>query len=273
MWLLLILIAILLFVRFSLRYAWWRPTLDESCPRILMYHMIAAHRKDARFNGLRVPLQQFELQLGWLREHGWSSYTVSELIAMQGRVPNKTVVITFDDGYADNLLAALPLLEKYDFRATLYLVVERFDRDWSVSRKAHHNEGELMREAKLSDEQVSLLLQSGRFELGSHGMTHANFQRCDEAMVKYELNTSRQLLEEKFAVPVESFAYPFGLFQPQHVTLVEEAGYCNAVTTEQGVADMTPEQRFTLRRIKVGGRENMRAFRLCIRTGRRGLFK
>ena len=91
------------------------------------------------------------------------------------RFPRSLFAITFDDGYADNLLQALPLLQKYQCKATLYLVVDRFDRDWSMQRKKHHDEAELKREAKLSDQQVQELLDSGCIELGSHSMTHANF--------------------------------------------------------------------------------------------------
>ncbi len=120
---------------FSLGYAWWRPTADDAWPRILMYHMIAEPRAGARFNGLRVSPAMFERQLRWLRQNGWQSFTVSELVESAGKLPAKSFAITFDDGYADNLLQALPLLKKYHCKATLYLVVDRFNRDWSVVRK------------------------------------------------------------------------------------------------------------------------------------------
>ena len=254
----------------SIKYAWWRPAANAGWPRLLMYHMISAPRAGARFNGLRVPPAMFERQLRWLRDHGWQSFTVSELVESGERLPEKSFAITFDDGYADNLLAALPLLQKYRCKATLYLVVERFDRDWSLARKAHHDEGELMREAKLSDEQVAKMLAAGCVELGSHSMTHANFLYLDVAATRRELADSRQALEKRFGVAVKSFAWPFGLYRPEQVPLVGEAGYSSAVTVREGIESPARWQPLALKRIKISGKDNWFAFRLRLRTGRKG---
>jgi peptidoglycan/xylan/chitin deacetylase (PgdA/CDA1 family) len=255
---------------FSLRYAWWRPAVDYRHPRILMYHMISSPRPGTRFNGLRVSPAMFERQLRWLSEHGWKSFTLSELVALGDQLPEKSFAITFDDGYADNLTHALPLLQKYRCKATVYLVVDRFERDWSVQRKAHHDDGELKQEAKLSDQQVRELLDSGCIELGSHSMTHANFSRIDADVVREELHESRNVLQQRFGVPVSSFAYPFGLYNPEHVALVEGAGYTSAVTTREGIEGAASWCPLELRRIKISGKDNWLAFLLRMRGGRRG---
>jgi len=254
---------------FSLRYAWWRPAVDAAWPRILMYHMIAEPRAGARFNGLRVSPAMFERQLCWLQQHGWQSFTVSELIASADHLPEKSFAITFDDGYADNLLTALPLLQKYQCKATLYLVVDRFERDWSVARKAHHDSGELKREAKLSDTQVQTLLDSGCFELGSHGMTHANFLQLESTAAQQELTESKRLLAQRFGVEVNSFAWPFGLYRPDQVALAAQAGYQSAVTTHEGIESPATWQPLQLKRIKISGKDNWLAFRLRLRHGRK----
>ena len=195
---------------------------------------------------------------------------MSELVELGERAPHKAFAITFDDGYADNLLQALPLLEKYDCKATLYLVVERFERDWSVLRKAHHNEGELRQEPKLSDDQVRALLRSGRIELGSHSMTHANFSNLSEQEIHQELNQSRRELQQRFGCRITSFAYPFGIYSAQHVRLVGDAGYTSAVTTREGIDHPQAWRRLELRRIKISGKDNWLAFRLRMRGGKRG---
>jgi peptidoglycan/xylan/chitin deacetylase (PgdA/CDA1 family) len=257
-------------VWFSLRYAWWRPAVDAGSPRILMYHMISQPQRGLRFNGLRVSPYMFERQLRWFRQHGWKSFTVSEMLEAGDRLPDKVFVITFDDGYADNLLRALPLLQKYACKATLYLVVDRFGRDWSVARKAHHDDGELKSEAKLSDEQVEALLRSGCVELGSHGMTHANFTRLSTAEVMYELQASKHSLEKRFNVAVTSFAFPFGLYTAEQVALVEQAGYRSAVTTEEGIEALQDAKILELKRIKISGKDSWLAFLIRMRSGRRG---
>lgn len=255
---------------FSIRYAWWRPAADQGSPRILMYHMISEPVPGLRFNGLRVSPAMFERQLRWLQRHGWKSFTVSELLEAGDRLPCKAFAITFDDGYADNLLCALPLLKKYASKATLYLVVDRFGRDWSVARKAHHDEGELKREAKLSDAQVEVLIESGCVELGSHSMTHANFLELSQDDVMYELQASKRSLEEQFGIDVRSFAFPFGLYRPEHLNLVAEAGYQSAVTTNEGIEALRDANKHALKRIKISGKDNWLAFLVRMRGGRRG---
>jgi peptidoglycan/xylan/chitin deacetylase (PgdA/CDA1 family) len=268
---LVLLLAAACLIWFSWRYAWWRPPVSYRYPRILMYHMIATPRRGARFNGLRVPPRFFEKQLQWLSQHGWHGFTVSELVAQAGRLPEKSFAITFDDGYADNLLQALPLLKKYHCKATLYLVVDRFGRDWSTQRKAHHSEGELKREDKLSDAQVQEMLDSGCIELGSHSMTHANFSRLEAEAASIELIDSRKALEDRFGVSVQSFAYPFGLYRPEQITLVEGAGFTSAVTSREGIEDAESWDPLELRRIKISGKDNWLAFLMRMRGGRRGL--
>jgi peptidoglycan/xylan/chitin deacetylase (PgdA/CDA1 family) len=262
--------AALVLAVFSFRYAWWRPAVDASRPRVLMYHMISAPRAGARFNGLRVAPGRFERQLRWLRERGWQSYTVSELVELGERLPARSFAITFDDGYADNLLQALPLLQRYHCKATLYLVVDRFDRDWSLQRKPQHADGELLREPKLSDAQVETLLASGCIELGSHSLTHANFLQLDGEAARRELTVSKQALEARFGVAVRSFAWPFGLYRPEQVALAGQAGYSSAVTTREGIESPRDWRPLQLRRIKISGKDGWLAFRLRLRSGRRG---
>lgn len=256
---------------FSWRYAWWKLPVSYRYPRILMYHMIAPHRRGVRFNGLRVSPADFEKQLGWLKQHGWKSFTVSELVELGDRVPVKSFAISFDDGYEDNYSAAFPLLKKYKFRATLYLVEDRFNRDWSVERKAHHNEGELRDEKKLTDPQVSEMLASGIFELGSHSLTHASLNKLNQQKSYREIAHSRRQFKDHYHVPVDSFAYPFGLYRHEHVAMAREAGYASAVTTCEGIDSLSERDNLQLKRIKVSGRDNMLAFIMRMRTGRRGI--
>jgi len=259
---------------FSHRYAWWRPATDWRRPRILMYHMVQAHRSGARFNGLRVTPERFERQVRWLREQGFTFLTMSELWARRDNLPERAVAITFDDGYADNLHHALPVLERHDARATIYVVVDRHDRDWSTYKKAHHNSGELAREPKLSDEELRRLVASGRVEIGSHTLTHCNLAKTAEADKRIELAESRRLLAELTGTVVNSFAYPFGIYGRDDVRLAREAGYETAVTTVEGIDVFDPlPDPLDLKRVKISGKDNMLAFVMRIRGGRRGWSK
>lgn len=254
---------------FSLRYAWWRGARDYGQPRILMYHMIRERVPGARFNKLRVAPQEFERQLKWLVDNGWQFALLSELADVVGTP--KTVVLTFDDGYRDNYAAAHPLLVKYGAKATLFLVVDRFDRDWSSTKKAHHDSGELMREAKLRDAEVREMLDSGHWELAAHTLTHALLPALADDDRQREVADAKANLEDTFRTTVSSFAYPFGIFTDDDVALVAGADYRYAVTTDAGITPDPLAAPLRLKRVKVSGKEGALGFSIRLRTGKRGL--
>ena len=258
---------------FSLRYAWWRSAVSYRNPRILMYHMIKDPVSRARYNGLRVSPAMFERQLSWLRDNGWTSFTVNELVRNRDNLPEKAVAITFDDGFEDNYTNAFPLLKKYTFKATLFLVGDRHHRDWSVEKKQHHNSGELTLEPKLSDAQVTEMLASGLVELGGHTQTHANFATISKDQKRAEIFQSKRDFEKQFAVNVDSFAYPFGIYLDSDTQLVADAGYTSAVTTKSGIDSFSKAEMFQLRRVKISGKDNFLAFILRMKGGKRGWLK
>ena len=253
------------FVLFSMQYGWWRSTVGYQYPRILMYHMVNNHVPRARFNKLRVTPDEFERQLKWLSQNQWSFKFVSEL---SGSTDRNCVALTFDDGYRDNLLHADPLLEKYGGKATLYLVADRHDRDWSSYKKQHQNSGELAAEPKLLDEDVANLIASGRWELASHTITHANLLNTDDSTRKKEIGSCKRILEEKFGTVVSSFAYPFGFYQRDDVECVASEGYDTAVTTIQGITRDLHADALQLKRVKISGADGMLAFKIRMRTGK-----
>jgi len=255
----------------SLRYAWWRPAVPDQVPRVLMYHMVSEHRGGARFNKLRVPPAMFRRQVAWLREQQFSFVFASDLFSDRP-LPRRAVCLTFDDGYADNLEAADPVLAEFDAVATLYLVADRTG-GWSSKKKAHHDDAELQNEPKLSDDQVRTMLKTGRWELGGHTQNHANLLKCGPVEAHDEIVGARQRVEQKFGVRVPTFAYPFGLFNDDHADLAREAGYLGAFTVDPGIAPHPYAHPMCVPRIKVSGKDGMFAFRLRIRGGKRGLWK
>ena len=255
-------------IAFSYKYAWWKPAVDWKRPRVLMYHMVRDHIDGAKFNKLRVKPTEFEKQVAWMKAEGFHFVTMQELQANWGKHPEKTVAITFDDGYLDNLENAYPIIEKYQAKATIYVVVDRHDRDWSTYKKAHHNSGELAREPKLNDEQVKFLAQSGWVEIGSHTLTHANLDKLDEAECLKELFESKVQLEQLTNMPVTSFAYPFGIYSARDVEIAKQVGYSNAVTTNEGIDSEHPDF-MQLQRIKISGKDSMFAVILRLKLGQR----
>jgi len=272
MWFSVTLLIVGLFLYFSYRYTWWKKAVDYRYPRILMYHMIKQHQ-GGKFKGLRVSPAMFEKQVKYLVENGWHFFTMSELIEKKESLPEKSVALTFDDGYEDNYTHAFAILQKYDVKATIYIVVDRHGREWSSRRKAKNNSGELMQEPKLTDVQIEEMLASGLVEIGSHTMTHDNLTTLDTEGKKREIIASKEMIEKTFGMVCNSFCYPFGLFDDEDRKWVEKAGYTNATTTQAGIDDVTTADPYRLKRITVSGKDNFLAFRLKLRTGKRGVKK
>jgi peptidoglycan/xylan/chitin deacetylase (PgdA/CDA1 family) len=259
--------GLIVFILLSLKYCWWRPTVGLEHPRILMYHMIGGSLSKQKHRGLRVSPEMFERQVAWLKASNWTFIKASELFTEKAQ-GDKRVAITFDDGYEDNYSQALPILKKYDACATLYLVTDRHERDWSVNKNAKHNSGDLMREAKLSDKQVAEMLASGVFELGGHTLTHCHLPSVDMATKTFEINECKKVLNATFATQVTSFAYPFGHYSDEDIKLCQAADFNTAVTTDEGID--TQPNAFRLKRVKVSGKDNFFAFKTRIRIGFRG---
>lgn len=270
-YLIIILISVILYL--SYKYAWWTKTTNLSYPRILMYHMVSNHKKDAKFNSLRVKPLEFENQIKFLVEDGWNFFTMSELIEKKDELPNKSVAITFDDGYEDNITNALPILKKYNAKATIYLVIDRHDREWSSKRKKKNNSGELKNEPKLNDDQVKKLIDSGLIEIGSHTMTHDNLPNLSNEEKLKEISNSKEEIEKTFNIKCNSFCYPFGLYDSQDVNLVKQSDYTNATTTIKGIDDINKANLFELKRITVSGKDSLFVFKIKIKRGLRGAKK
>lgn len=253
---------------FSDRYAWWRRAEPWDRPRVLMYHMVRAPIAGARFNKLRVAPADFKNQMDWLARNGFNFVFASRLFSPEP-LPERTVCITFDDGYADNLTAADPVLAAVGGRATLYLVEDRAG-GWSSKKKAHHADDELRDEPKLTDDEVRALLATGRWEIAGHTRTHAHLPSLSAVKARDEIASARSAFAEKFGVRPATFAYPFGVFTDEHAAIVREAGYAGAMTTDPGVPTWPIADPMRVPRVKVSGRDGMFAFRLRMRTGRRG---
>ncbi len=262
-------IVLLVAAWMSHRWAWWRPTVDESLPRILMYHMVREEIPGSRHNKLRVSPAEFEKQVRWLKEDGWEFVTVSEILDRSEG--GKRVAITFDDGYRDNLVHALPVLKKHGAKMTLYLVADRsVCPDWPAQRKAARAGSDLSSEERLSDAEVKELVASGLVELGSHTITHMDLTRVTGEEKEREVKGSRTMIEALCGQPVRTFCYPFGLFSDGDPGRLREMGYEAALTVEQGISDPKRDDPMFWKRVKVSGEEGMFSFRLRMRTGFRG---
>ncbi len=208
---------------------------------MLMYHKLGPRPARVRLKGLYVSGRLFEHQLSELRSAGFSTSACGRPSEQSGN-PDKRVVLTFDDGFANVLTHGLEPLARNKFRAIQFLVADLLGRsnEWEVQQ------GEV-RETLMNAAQVKEWLSAGH-AIGSHTLTHPFLTRISREAAREEISASRKKLEDRFGSPVRHFCYPYGDWNPAIRELVLEAGYESACTTEFGVnTARTPA--FELRRI------------------------
>lgn len=245
----------------SYRYPWWRLNLPANQPRILCYHMITDRDKSARAPRLAVSPADFERQVRYLARHGWRFVTMTELLNSPPRP--KTVALTFDDGYRDNLTQAAPILQRHGACGTVYVIANRKD---PLSGGGHADGTPFA--PLLDDEELEALAKTGVFEIGSHTVTHLDLTAADEALASSELARSRKLLEAIVHTPVRSFAYPYGAFAERLMPMVQAAGYDHAVRGGAPTGDLQAD-RYRLGRIRISGTDNFANFVMKVLKGRK----
>jgi peptidoglycan/xylan/chitin deacetylase (PgdA/CDA1 family) len=218
-------------------------------PLILMYHSIDKE-KLKRLKGIRVSPKNFEKQIAYLSKNRYKSYTLCEMIEQRENLDSKSIVITFDDGYKDNLTNALPILKKYNFKATVFIIINRFNNDWSRHRR-EKNTGIVDKIDKLSDKDIESLIKSGLVEIGAHTLNHKNFLKMEEDEKIHEIRESKKILQERFGIECKTFSYPFGIYKDKDEELSKEAGFIGAVTTKKRRVDFQRDSLFLLPRIAI----------------------
>jgi peptidoglycan/xylan/chitin deacetylase (PgdA/CDA1 family) len=291
--------------RLRMSARWLRSRLLNS-GLILGYHRISDSSADPF--SLCVTPEHFAEQLGLIRKHGRPMSLTDLVQALRnGKVPRRAVVVTFDDGYSDNLHVAKPLLEHYEVPATVFITsghlgrefwwdqldwtlstsaslpeqlslkiggtVHRLEADWTGRHRLENSaaawrqrsmmwlygllqplaEGErqqVMEQLQawpgattqdvsdrklLSPDEVLRLGQGTLIEIGAHTVSHPNLARLPILEQETEIRQCKNYLEELLNRPVNSFAYPHGLFSDATVTAVRDAGYVCACTSSNDV--------------------------------------
>ncbi len=204
--------------------------------RIFTYHNIGTPPPGASALQLYVSIENFDRQCWLLRRLGIRGVGIGEGMAALGTGQSeKLVVLSFDDGYLDNLVHAAPILRQYGFQATCYVV--------SGSIGGHNSwDAEVLGVTKpvMDATAIGRWLEAGN-EIGSHTVTHPRLDQLDIDWARFEITESRRQLERVTGSPVKHFCYPFGDYDARSLALVREAGYATAVTTRRGPAVATSD--------------------------------
>jgi peptidoglycan/xylan/chitin deacetylase (PgdA/CDA1 family) len=222
---------------------------------ILMYHSIA-RSTNPKFMPIAVSPASFAAQMAYLHQHSYTPINVIRLVRLllQGSaLPERPVVITFDDGFADFFTDALPVLQQYNFTATLYITTGFVGR---TSLWLRHEE-EAQRPI-LTWSQISEINACG-IECGGHSHSHPQLDTLSLTKARDEIVRCKELLEDHLGQPVNSFAYPYGYHSAATKRLVREAGYTSACAVGYAMSSMTSDH-FALARLRVGADTSREAF-------------
>lgn len=217
---------------------------------ILLYHYVNIPPANDRLPGLYVLPTEFDRQMEWLAVNDYHPIKVADLAcALQtgGSLPDKPIVLTFDDGYADSYQNAFPILKNYRYPATFYVVTQFADDK---------------KQGYMTWAQIQEMARAG-MEIGAHTVDHADLVRDARArsatFLQDEIATSKQIIELRLGIPVKTFAYPYGHYDARVISGVRSNGFMAAATEIRGMRQSS-DKLFELKRIEILGTYNIADF-------------
>ncbi len=207
---------------------------------ILLYHYIGGNPNpdDKARDALSVSPRNFDEQMEFLRKEGFQPITLDTMMAAllgQISLPTKPVVISFEDGYVDLYHNAFPILQKYGFRAVAFIPTRLMGTKYY-----------------LSWEQLTIIQKSGLLSFQSHSVSHVNLTELSKERMMLELADSKKQLEQRFGIPVNFVAYPYGFSNTQVWQTAQQAGYVGGLGTWPSTIQ-SEGTIFNMPRIKVSG--------------------
>lgn len=252
-------LAVLFFLAISARWNWWR--LKVSGIPVLMYHKIGVPPSGTGLKKLWVSPRRFRKQLAYLKKMGYESITFKELAAMN-EFDSRKVIITFDDGYRNNFLAALPILKEFGYKAVFFIV------SGAVGGKNFWHNPELEKPLDMLTWDEIRKMSGEGMEIGGHTLSHGNLSDLPDDLLEKEILEDKRIIEEKVGKNIISFAYPYGKFNEKVKEVLRKAGYLFACKIKQGKNKFPIKDKFELRRILVRGEEGLLDFYLNLSRGR-----
>ncbi len=247
---------------------------------VLAYHRI----QEKPEYGMDVATADFARQMEWLQRKGWRTISldkIKECLDQNLFLPDRSFVITFDDGHKDNYSQALPVLGKYGFTALVYLTANYIGttkytvktstgRQWLAEKPANWQDQDTINFRKfefLSWEEVGKMKAAG-LKFGAHTLNHPHLTALAPPEQLREIEDAKKLLEDKLSTQVKHFCYPYQDFSRETEDLVKQAGF---LTSSYAPAhyDLTFfwDDAYALERIAVYGEVSLRKFQLLV-TGR-----
>jgi len=231
---------------------------------ILMYHIIDDAKTDIE-SALCCSPRLFEEQVKYLAN---SEYTlvnlddIADILSGNKSFETDVVALTFDDGFEDFYLNALPILKRYKVPSTLFVISNMLGKtnNWMSERDFPVR--------KLISKQQLLSIEEKGVIIGSHSRSHLNLEKHTEnaSLLNLEINTSKHELENIIGHTIEHFAYPFGKYDNSVIDVVKESAYKTACSTKSGF-NRKNEKPLLLRRIEIYNSDSLWKFKFKLKLG------
>lgn len=214
---------------------------------ILLYHYIGNNPipTDKERDYLSIGPAAFEEQMRYLNENGYTAISLDTLYAglkKQVTLPNKPVVITFDDGYMDFYYNVYPILRRFNLHAILFIPTGLMNQGYYLTWV-----------------QIKEMSASGLITFGSHSVHHLNLSTLQQSSLDFEITESKKVLQDQLGVPINFMAYPYGSTNERVIETTRKAGYFGATGTWGGKIQ-AEGTIYNMPRFKVGGGMTLSTF-------------
>lgn len=219
---------------------------------VLMYHSISNSK-----NPLSVSINSFEKQMRFMNQNAFKTTSLHNIENIKS---GKFFIITFDDGYEDVFLNALPILKKYNFTATCFFVSNLIGK-YNVWDEDKEN---FIKLNLMNNSQISLWIDNN-MDVGSHTADHKNLLKLNSNDKKIQINEPKKYFNEFFNIDVKTFSYPFGAFDDESFNIVKD-NYLFAVTTNRSRYIFNKFNNCKIPRVPVNKKDNIIKFYLKTNT-------
>lgn len=226
--------------------------------RILMYHQVLP-KKISFKNNLVVTAENLEEQLSYIKDN-FQTIFFKDLEACKS-LENK-VILTFDDGYYNNLEYLVPLLEKHQLKATIFIPTEFIQNTVNDFAKLYMNFEEIQS------------LNSNLVEIALHSHSHQNFSQLSVEEAERDLLKNMQILRENNIDFTKVLAYPYGRFPKEKIRkkeffkMLEKIGITSAVRIGNSIESYPFKNKFEVNRIDIKYGDNLKKFKLKLMFGK-----
>ena len=231
----------------TITYSWKSVFPTKGIP-VLMYHRV---NDDRRSSNLDVPIKKFEEQMALLAQKGYRTLSIHEFCTIISsksyyNKKDRVILLTFDDGWKDNYTNAFPILKKFSFKATIFLVYDTLEEKEEF--KEYLNKKDIFE------------MQNHGIDFGSHTLTHRELTTIEKQEAKREIVDSKSCFEKLLNKPVISFCYPRGKINSDAASMVSQAGYELAFTIHPGINNYG-DNLLLLNRTEISGNDSLFDFK------------